>query len=215
MKVDYISPKLVRYHLDFTKLHIPLLALTQLYIAYFRAYIAGFLNNRMGMPRSFVLLLKQFLVSSVFFFMAYFAGKKFLINPKSVAFIIITGLAHVSVSQQTFSRAQGENGPFISACYQPMAPALSTIAAILLGYEKGTVLKYSGVAICTIITLARFFYDDFYDIYNGRHFIGKYFLFMNLIFTTIGVITQKNVLSANPNVSLIVLVFYIYFSGFL
>ena len=40
-------------------------------------------------------------------------------------------------------------------------------------------------------------------------------MFSNLIFLSIGVLLQKKIVQSNPNVSLFVIVFYIYFSGFL
>jgi hypothetical protein len=115
MKTDYVNPKLQKYHLTFSKLHIPLLALTQLYIAYYRAYIAGMVNNNMGMPRSFVLLMKQFLVALLFLIMALVSKDSFRVAPKSIPFIMITGITHVAMAQQLFTRTQIENGPFIAA----------------------------------------------------------------------------------------------------
>lgn len=215
MKHDNIKPTLLKYNLTFTKLHIPFLALTQLYIAYYRAYIAGMVNNNMGMPRSFVLLIKQFLVSSLFLVLSLLGGKSFKLNPKSIPFVIMTGMIHVSLSQQLFTRSQIANGPFITACYQPIVPAVSTLGAILLKFEVGTTLKYVGIVVCFVATGTRLFYDDLYDTYEGSQFIGKFFLFNQVLFLSIGVLLQKMVIAKNPNCSLLVMVFYIYGCGFL
>jgi len=115
MKADYIDAKLEVYRLTFSKLHIPLLALTQLYIAYYRAYISGIVNNNMRMPRSFVLLVKQTLIALMFLIMALVSKKSFRVDPKSVPFIMLTGIIHVAIAQQLFTRTQLENGPFITA----------------------------------------------------------------------------------------------------
>jgi hypothetical protein len=115
MKTDYVNEKDQKYHNTFQKLHIPFLALCQLFIAYYRSFISGPLSYRMGMPRSFVLLVKQLLTVLLFLAIAYFGNKSFKVNIKSIPFIIITGMLYVAVSQQIIVRMQIEIGPFITA----------------------------------------------------------------------------------------------------
>lgn len=115
MKFDNIDPRLLKYHLTFNTLHIPFLALTQLFVAYYRSYISGVLSYRLGIPRSFVILLKLFLESLLFFGFSVAGKKSFSINAKAIPFIIVTGMLQVSLSQQIFVRTQILNGPFITA----------------------------------------------------------------------------------------------------
>lgn len=215
MKADFVSVRLQKYNDTFNKLHVPLLAITQLYVAFFRAYAAPTVNNGMGMPRSFVLLFQQFLVGSIFFFLSLFSGKSFKINPKTTPFLIMTGLIHVSISQQIFTRSQISNGPFITAGYQPIVPAISTLGAFVLKYEKANFLKYFGIIVCLGATLSRVYFDNFYDTYGGNQFVGKFYVFNQVLFLSIGVLLQKKIIANNKGVSLLVIVFYIYLWGFI
>lgn len=115
MKIDNINPNLIKYRMSFQQLHVPFLAITQLYVAFYRAYTAPTVNNRSGMPRSFVLMLQQFIVMSIFFTMAIISKKSFRVNIKSIPFILTTGFIHVAVAGQLFARSQIVNGPFITA----------------------------------------------------------------------------------------------------
>lgn len=115
MKIDNINPNLIKYRMSFQQLHVPFLAITQLYVALYRAYMAPWVNNRSGMPRTFVLMLQQFIVMSLFFVMAIISKKSFHVTLKSIPFILITGFTHVAIQGQLFARSQIENGPFITA----------------------------------------------------------------------------------------------------
>lgn len=108
------------------------------------------------------------------------------------------------------------NGPFITACYQPVVVAISTLGAIVLGFEKGASLKYVAITICLSATGFRLFYDSFYDTYagSGRQFVGKFYVFNQVFLQSIGVLLQRKMI-AYTQCSLIVLSFYIYGFGFL
>jgi hypothetical protein len=115
MKVDNINPNLLKYRLSFQQLHIPLLALAQLYLAYYRGYISRVINNGSGIPRTFVFIVMQFTVMILFFGASIVGKKSFRVNRKTVPFLLLTGLIHVCVSGQLFTRSQGLNGPFTNA----------------------------------------------------------------------------------------------------
>ena len=59
MKSGNVKKSILKYHLTFNKLHIPLVALSQLFIAYYRLSISRYVNTEMGTPRSFILVYKQ------------------------------------------------------------------------------------------------------------------------------------------------------------
>jgi len=213
MKVENVHPNLIKYSLTYHDLHIPFLAIAQLYIAYYRGFISPIVNNKMGISWTFILLMKQFYIWLIFVF-PLFAKQSFRVNPSSIPFIIIWGIIHVSFAQQFFVRSQIENGPFITAWYQPIVPALSTLGAMLYGYEKGTTLKYFGIVIWLGFTFSRFYFDSFYNVYESRReFEGKFFLIWNVLALSIGFLIQKQIVNANPNTSLFVMVFYIYLSA--
>lgn len=147
MKIENVTGSLLSYRMTFIDLHIPFLALVQLYIAYFRTFMAGTINNGLGIPRTFVLGFHQLWVSVLFGIFAYFSGKCFKVSIRSIHHILLTGILQVAMAAQFFSRAQFENGPFVAACYQPIVPAMSTMAAVILALEKGSTAKYLGIAL--------------------------------------------------------------------
>ena len=89
MKVENVARKLLSYRMTFVDLHIPFLALTQLYIAFFRTFMAPTINNGLGMPRTFVLGMHQLWVSLLFFAFSFFSGKSFRISVGSIHWIIL------------------------------------------------------------------------------------------------------------------------------
>jgi hypothetical protein len=94
-------------------------------------------------------------------------------------------------------------------------PALSTIGAISLGFEKGMPIKYAGIGLLMVAMLARLIFDSSHDLGNGvNQFEAKYFLFYHMIFASIGVLIQKKIVAKNNNTSLLVLCFYIYLVSF-
>lgn len=215
MKSDNLDPRLRKYRITFNRLHIPLLAITQLFAAFYRAYISSSLNYGLGMPRSFVSVFYQFSICLMFLILSLITRRSFKINIKSIPFVIITGLIYVAISHQLLTRSQISNGSFITACYQPMVVALSTFGALLLKYEPPTFLKISGITICLLATLSRLFFDRFNDTYEGKQFVGKFYVFNQMIFASIGTLLQKKLISVNKKTSLLVIVFYVYFCGFL
>lgn len=96
-----------------------------------------------------------------------------------------------------------------------MVVAISTIGSLILKYESPTFLKIAGIIICLLATLSRLFYDRFNDTYEGKQFVGKFYVFNQVIFAAMGVLLQKKLISANKKTSLLVIVFYIYLCGFL
>lgn len=95
---------------------------------------------------------------------------------------------------------------------------MSTLAALFLGMEKGSILKYFGILLCFVAVIARLIYDlHFSNLYakDGDQFRGKYFILMNVFFLSAGVFFQKKAIQHNPNISLMVLIFYIFGVGFL
>lgn len=179
------------YRLTFSKLYIPLLALTQLYIAYYRLNISRFMNLEMDMPRSWVLIYRQVWVSFAFGLMAIVSGKSFRVPFRKLWLIMITGIIHISLAQQLFIRAQLTNGPFITAWYQPIVPAIVTLAAVILKYEVGTTFKYIGIAIWLIASLSRLFRDMDIDQGSNGLFNNKFYLFLQVLFLGLGVLLQK------------------------
>lgn len=95
-----------------------------------------------------------------------------------------------------------------------MVPAIATLGAILLKFEKGTSLTFIGIIVCFVATAMRLFYDDLNDTYKGKLFKAKFYLFMYICFQVIGVLIQKKLLKF-AHCSLRVLVFYIWASGFI
>jgi hypothetical protein len=75
MKNDNINPNLIKYKDTFMKLHVPVLALTQLYIAFYRSYITKTVNSYLGVTRSFMLCVYHFMVMSVFLSCAIISRK--------------------------------------------------------------------------------------------------------------------------------------------
>jgi len=92
-------------------------------------------------------------------------------------------------------------------------PAVATTAAIVLGFEQGSKMKYTAIVLFTIAIVTRFSYDDIMDYYNGRQFFGKYFLFVGLMLMTMAFLIQKKIIGKNPGASMTVLVLYVYGSG--
>lgn len=115
MKLENVAGRLMSYRMTFNDLHIPFLAIAQLYIAYFRTYMAATINNGLGIPRTFVLGFHQLWVSLIFGVFAIGAGKSFKISIRSIHHVIICGILQVAMAAQFFSRGQMENGPFIAA----------------------------------------------------------------------------------------------------
>lgn len=64
--------------------------------------------------------------------------------------------------------------------------------------------------------VARLIYDIYFpDLYpDNNQFRGKFFIFTNVFFLSAGVFFQKKVIQYNPNVSLMVLIFYIFLVAF-
>lgn len=213
MKADAVDPKLLRYHVTFNKLYVPFLALSQLFTALYRIYISGTISYYLGVPRTFSIFFKQLNMALIFLAFALIGGKSFAINYKSVPFILVSGIMYVAVQEQLYVRAQIENGPFIFACYQVIIPALSTWGAIMLKFEGGTMLKYMSIAICLMAMVGRFVYDWVADTYGGKQFLGKFYIFMQLIFMSVGPMINKIVVKKNPKTSLFVIGFYIYCTG--
>lgn len=97
---------------------------------------------------------------------------------------------------------------------------LSTFGAILLGFEKGPLMKWMGVGLCLFITLVRPLYNYLVTHRiegppSGDVFVEKYYVMLNVIFLSIGVLIQKKVVYKNKKASLLVLCFYIYLSAFI
>ena len=192
MKFGNVQKKYVSYTMTFQHLHIPMLALAQLYVAYWRVFIQNSVNYKLGMPKTFVYGVFHFLVAMIFLVLAIVSGKSFRVTLRSVPFIIIWGIVHVSVAAHFFSRAQTENGPFIAAWYQPFAPAFTSCIAFFMGYEKPTKLKITGLSLWFGAVWSRLIYDLNSDVYyKTDQFRGKFFILSNIIFYAIGVLIQK------------------------
>ena len=85
----------------------------------------------------------------------------------------------------------------------------------MLGFEKGSTLKFLSITICLLLTIGRIFYDMNSHVYeNTNQFLGKFYIFTNLTFLSIGVLVQKKVMGANAKTSLFVICFYIYLAAF-
>lgn len=192
MKVDNVHKNYVQYTLTFQHLHIPLLALAQLYVSYWRTFIQTTVNYKLGMPKTFVYGVFHGVVALIFLFFAIISGQSFRITLRSIPFVIIWGIVHVSVAAHFFSRAQTENGVFIAAAYQPFAPAFTSFIAFFMKYETPTKLKVTGLTLCIIAVIGRLIYDFNSDVYyKTDQFRGKFFILSNIIFYAIGVLVQK------------------------
>jgi hypothetical protein len=89
-----------------------------------------------------------------------------------------------------------------------------------MGFEKGSKMKWAGVAICLIVTLFRPLYNYLvtHRIENetgGDVFVEKFYIVLNVVFLAIGVLIQKKIVYKNKGTSLLVICFYIYFTAFL
>lgn len=192
-KIDNVTSRLKSYRMTFIDLHIPFLAIAQLYIAFYRKFIASMMYTQIHIPRTFVLGFHNLCVWVVFGILALWRGKSFRIHIKSVSYIVFWGVVQIAMASQAFVRSQIENGPLISACYQPMVPAMSTLAAVFLGVERNSLLKASGIMLWFIAVFSRLIYDlisrEAYPV--GNHFRGMVFILTNVLFLSTGILLQK------------------------
>ena len=116
------------------------------------------------------------------------------------------------MSQQLFVRAQLMNKPFVTAWYQPIVPAVSTVGAILLQKEKTSRMIQIGISIWLVATWSRLSYDALTQ-YDDQLFVKKFYLLLQVLFLSTGVLMQKYIIQNNSDKSLLVLGFHIYLYG--
>lgn len=208
MKQRNISSRLIVYRKTLNTLYHPLIILTQLFVAYFRDYISRFMHTGNGVPRAFVLFMRQLSVCIIFCIVMFVTGKNKMIRTRRVPFVITTALTQVFMGQHLFVKSQIYNGPLTCAIWQLLVPAIATGTAIYINFEPSSKSKLFGVFLCIFGALGRLVYNDMME-RDENLFFEKYFLMIQVLFLSIGVLMQKKMIDKN-NLSLVTLAFYVY-----
>lgn len=194
MKANNLSRDLITSYSTFHNLIIPILALNQLAVAGFGAYVSSYFNNKLGSRKSLTFLHRHFWTMVLFFVLAILSKQFRMFTRRETPFVILTGVLGIFLKAQLTSKCRSTTSPYYLSLWQPLLPVFVQAATIFLGMEKLNQRKGIGMAFCFISCAAFLIYQNWGE---NDIFDYNFFMFVQIVVPGISSITTKKAIGAD------------------
>lgn len=195
MKSSNLSKELVTSYSTFQNLIIPMLALNQLAIAGFGAYVSSYFNNKLGSRKSLTFMHRHFWSMVLFFIIAVVSKQFRMFTKRETPFVLLTGILGIFLKAQLTSKCRSTTSPYYLSLWQPIMPVFVQAAVIFLGMENNSPRKFMGCTICIVSVTAYLIYRQLNI--DSNIFDYNFFMIVQVVVPAVSSVTTKKALGAD------------------